>query len=250
MSSTTNEDILRRGPVSLLFVPANRPERFAKAAASGASAVILDLEDAVAPVDKAAARAAIVSGLSGVPCVWRINAIGSNAHAEDVQFLGRMRPDAVMLPKAEAGPAFDAFAAGLSGVPIIALVESAQGIASARMLAAHPAVVGLAFGTLDFCVDVGAEHIQPVLDPMRMELVLAARLAVADPACLGKAGDGCRGRGGRRGWRNGGRPRQGACGPHPGQGAGAVVPERRSAAGVLTEWISVSNALFPRTRPR
>ena len=62
-------------------------------------------------------------------------------------------------------------------MPIIALVESAKGIASARMLAAHPAVVGLAFGTLDFCLDVGADHIRPVLDPMRMELVLAARLA-------------------------------------------------------------------------
>ena len=177
MSTENNADVLRRGPVSMLFVPANRPDRFAKAAASGASAVVLDLEDAVAAVDKAAARTTIVPGLTGVPCVWRINAIGSSAYDGDMRLLERMRPDAVMLPKAEGGPAFDAFAAGLPGVPIIALVETALGIANARPLAAHPAVVALAFGTLDFCVDVGAEHIRPVLDPMRMELVLAARLA-------------------------------------------------------------------------
>lgn len=176
------EHILRRGPVSMLFVPANRPERFDKAAASGASAVVLDLEDAVAPQDKPAARGMIRPDLGAVPCVWRINAIGTRALADDLDLLARMRPDAVMLPKAEAGPDLDALASRLAGVPLLALVETARGMATARTLAAHPAVIGLAFGTLDFCVDLGAEHVPAVLDPMRLELVLAARLAgIASP---------------------------------------------------------------------
>ena len=168
---------------ALLFVPASRPERFAKAAASGAAMVILDLEDAVAPAAKDAARADLVSRLAGTRCCWRINAINSPWHVQDLARLVENPPEAVMLPKASAGPAFDAFCNALPGVPIIALVESAEGLATARMLAAHPAVMQLAFGSLDYCVDLDAAHTPPVLDPARCELVLASRLAgIAAPA--------------------------------------------------------------------
>ena len=67
-----------------LFVPANRPERFAKAAASGADAVILDLEDAVAADAKDAARAALATDFTDLPVIVRINAAGTAAHDADL----------------------------------------------------------------------------------------------------------------------------------------------------------------------
>lgn len=67
-----------------LFVPANRPERFAKAAASGADAVILDLEDAVARDDKAAARGMVETGFTDLPVILRVNAMGTDWHEDDI----------------------------------------------------------------------------------------------------------------------------------------------------------------------
>ena len=63
-----------------LFVPGNRPERFGKAAASGADAIIIDLEDAVAAADKDAARAALRTGFGSVPIIVRVNAPGTQWH--------------------------------------------------------------------------------------------------------------------------------------------------------------------------
>ena len=88
---------------SLLFVPGDRPERFAKAERSGADAIILDLEDSVASERKAAARNEIgtwLKGESAVPSIVRLNPLGSEHLAADLDFLGRLRPSAVMLPKA------------------------------------------------------------------------------------------------------------------------------------------------------
>jgi citrate lyase subunit beta/citryl-CoA lyase len=98
---------------SLLFVPGDRPERFAKAAASGADAIILDLEDSVVPERKAAAREAVVDYLSadrGISCIVRINPVGSLAIAEDVAAIGSYDADAIMLPKAEGATSIRALA--------------------------------------------------------------------------------------------------------------------------------------------
>lgn len=84
-----------------LFVPANRPELFAKAAASGADAVILDLEDAVAADAKDAARAALRRDFTDKPVIVRINAIASTTFDADLAAMAKFRPDAIMLPKAE-----------------------------------------------------------------------------------------------------------------------------------------------------
>ncbi len=89
---------------SLLFVPGDRPERFAKAAASGADAIILDLEDAVAPERKAQARvevAAFLASERAVPAIVRVNPLGSAEIDADIDSLRGMQPDAIMLPKAE-----------------------------------------------------------------------------------------------------------------------------------------------------
>ncbi|MBD3732428.1 MAG: CoA ester lyase [Sphingopyxis sp.] len=92
---------------SLLFIPGDRPERFAKAAASGADAIILDLEDSVSPANKEAARAAVADYLAGereVITLVRVNPLDGHMTAADVTAIVGGRPDAIMLPKAEGAP--------------------------------------------------------------------------------------------------------------------------------------------------
>ncbi|MGH6697117.1 HpcH/HpaI aldolase/citrate lyase family protein [Sphingopyxis sp.] len=92
---------------SLLFVPGDRPERFAKAAASGADAIILDLEDSVSLANKDAARHAIAEYLAGtreVVTLVRVNPLDGHLTAADVSAIAAARPDAIMLPKAEGAP--------------------------------------------------------------------------------------------------------------------------------------------------
>ncbi|MBJ7437579.1 MAG: CoA ester lyase [Sphingopyxis sp.] len=92
---------------SLLFVPGDRPERFAKAAASGADAIILDLEDSVSLANKDAARHAIADYLAGareVVTLVRVNPLDGHLTAADVAAIIAARPDAIMLPKAEGAP--------------------------------------------------------------------------------------------------------------------------------------------------
>src|SRR5947208_16609009 len=92
---------------TLLFVPGNRPERFDKALASGADAVVLDLEDSVPAAAKSAARETIAAawpGLRarGLPLVVRINSLDSVPGEQDVQWLARLTPGvSVMVPKAD-----------------------------------------------------------------------------------------------------------------------------------------------------
>ncbi|WP_338425773.1 HpcH/HpaI aldolase/citrate lyase family protein [Sphingopyxis kveilinensis] len=92
---------------SLLFVPGDRPERFAKAAASGADAIILDLEDSVSPANKETARHAVADYLAGpreVVTLVRVNPLDGHMTAADIAAVIGVRPDAIMLPKAEGAP--------------------------------------------------------------------------------------------------------------------------------------------------
>lgn len=162
---------------SPLFVPANRPERFAKAAGSGADAVILDLEDAVPADAKDAARAALATDFTDLPVIVRINAHGTPWHAADVAAVVALRPAGVMLPKAELAGVIETITAALGRLPVIALIESARGLANARAIAEARGVQRLAFGSVDYCADLGCAHLRDVLLPARSELVLASRLA-------------------------------------------------------------------------
>lgn len=105
---------------SFLFVPANRPERFAKALASGADAVIMDLEDAVAPADKATARQTLpqaVTALDPAQCrrlLVRVNAAGTPWHADDLAAMRALVAHglgSLMVPKADSTAALAAVAA-------------------------------------------------------------------------------------------------------------------------------------------
>ncbi|WP_203884705.1 HpcH/HpaI aldolase/citrate lyase family protein [Planotetraspora kaengkrachanensis] len=137
---------------SWLFTPGDRPDRFAKAAASGADVGILDLEDAVAPQNKEAARAAVADALGWHGAYVRVNGVDTVWHDDDMAAItGRPGLLGVFLPKAESPEDLD----GL-GVPAVALVETALGLENAALIAAHPDTVRLAFGNVDFSLDIGA----------------------------------------------------------------------------------------------
>ncbi|HSV83473.1 MAG TPA: CoA ester lyase [Ramlibacter sp.] len=172
-------------PISYLFVPGDRPDRFAKAAASGADVVVLDLEDAVSPANKSAARAAVAQALAGTglrACV-RINGTDTEWFADDCAVLRSPGVAAVMLPKAETREGIAAVrAAAGEGVPILPIIETARGLAHAAELAACPGVMRLAFGSADFQVDLGIEADGLELLFARSQIVLASRLGgVAAP---------------------------------------------------------------------
>ena len=174
---------------SFLFVPANRPERYAKALASGADAVIIDLEDAIAPADKLVARQTLVETLGSLEVgqharlLVRINAAGTPWHAGDLAVLRGLAGQglgAVMVSKAEspATLADVAVAAGPS-CSLLPLIESVAGLDAVDALAACPRVARLAFGNLDFQADVGlaCDAGELELIPVRLALVLASRRA-------------------------------------------------------------------------
>jgi citrate lyase subunit beta / citryl-CoA lyase len=159
-----------------LFVPASRPERFEKAARSGADAIILDLEDAVAPEAKAEARAALASGFTDMPVLVRINGEGTPWHEDDIVAVAAQPFAAMIVPKAELGGAL-AETVRESAIPIVPLIETARGLAQAREIAALPGIARLVFGSIDFSADLGCAHTRDALLAARSELVLASRLA-------------------------------------------------------------------------
>lgn len=169
--------------VSLLFVPGHRPERFAKALASGCDTVIVDLEDAVAPADKASAAQALRNAwlqLEPSRVALRINACGTPWFDSDVRLATLLRPAAVLVPKAESPSALAQLRATLDAAcPLIALIETARGLAAVQEIAASEAVARLAFGPLDLQADLGLRcgDDERELDAARFALVLASRLA-------------------------------------------------------------------------
>lgn len=138
------------GP-ALLFCPADRPDRYAKAAAA-ADAVILDLEDAVAPADKPAARAALVGATTDpARTIVRVNPVASGEFAPDLAALRETPFRTVMLAKAEDPAALDA----LEGYRVVALCETPRGVEQAGALARHPSVDALMWGAEDLVAGIG-----------------------------------------------------------------------------------------------
>lgn len=172
---------------SALFVPATRPDRIAKALASGADAVIVDLEDAVPATEKAAARDNLRHFLEEQPdvrvCV-RINPAFSAEHEADLALCCR-HPGVgtVLLPKAEPGAGLKRLAA--TGKPIWLLIESAAGLVGLHELAGSAGVERLALGTLDLAQDLALvaeqEPAMRALDHARFELVVHSRAAARLP---------------------------------------------------------------------
>ena len=169
-----------RQPRTYLFVPADRPERLAKARAAGADAVIVDLEDAVAPAAKASARDALAGALDeAAPLIVRINAAGTPWFDDDLELCRHPGVAAVMLPKADGIDAV-CHAFETSFKDVLPIIESARGIEEARAIARVPGVVRLAFGSIDLAVDLGIDCApdggEAELQPYRAQVVLASRL--------------------------------------------------------------------------
>lgn len=165
--------------IAPLFVPGDRPERFDKAADSGADAVVLDLEDAVAPAKRAIARLAVAShGIDKVPVIVRINAASSEDFLADLTALRESHVDALMLAKAETA-ADVGLIHDLLGrqIPIIPLVETAAAFNDLAGLLRAPGVVQAAFGSLDLALDLGCQPDWLALAWCRGALVLQSRLA-------------------------------------------------------------------------
>ncbi|OYX15166.1 MAG: CoA ester lyase, partial [Rhizobiales bacterium 32-66-8] len=134
---------------------------------------------AVGVAEKDSARAALAAACprSGT-VLLRINARGTPWHEADLALARTLPLAGVMLPKAESSADMAAVREALgTGVPLVALIESARGLAAARSIAATPGVVRLAFGSIDFAADLGCAHTRDALLLARCELVLAARLA-------------------------------------------------------------------------
>jgi len=179
---------------SFLFVPATRPERYAKALASGADAVIIDLEDAVAPVDKTAARQMLAQAWHDLSATQRgrvlvrLNASGTEWLADDLVLLGTLGVVGVMLPKAESAADLARVAAAMGpACALLPMIESVAGLDAVDAMARSPQVLRLAFGNLDFQADAGMAcgPDEPELTAVRVALVLSSRRA-----CLAAPVDG------------------------------------------------------------
>ena len=147
---------------SLLFVPGDRPERFAKAAASGADAIILDLEDSVVAAKKDAARAAIGDFLDTAPdgvARWvRVNPLDSDFIADDLAIAARA--DGVMLPKSVSGDSVRDLAARIGGACPPILPVASETAAAVFGLGGYGEVSGLlgglTWGAEDLPAAIGA----------------------------------------------------------------------------------------------
>jgi (S)-citramalyl-CoA lyase len=174
---------------SWLFTPATRPDRFGKAAASGADVCIIDLEDSVAPSDKTEARRAALAhlaepGAGSCRRALRINGLDRRFGLADLQALleSSACPDYLVLPKSESAAHLQILdrllAEAGKATRLVALIESARGLAAAcEIAAATPRLEALLFGAADMSADIGAATAWAPLAYARSRLVAACALA-------------------------------------------------------------------------
>lgn len=174
---------------SILFAPATRPERFAKAVAAGADAVVLDLEDSVPPPEKAQARQKIRYYLENRPAdggpalAIRINSVMSADGLRDLLAILDLvdKPDAVLLPKVET-PDQVVLAANILGtIALVPLIETVAGLRGADAIARAGAAL-FGFGSADYAAEVGCSMSVAALASPRAHLVQAS--AQAGIACF------------------------------------------------------------------
>jgi citrate lyase subunit beta/citryl-CoA lyase len=173
---------------SWLFVPATRPERFAKAAASGADRVILDLEDAVAPDEKVDARRGLMTATipRDVPVYVRVNSALTPWFEEDLGVARTLAIRGVLLPKADSAAHVErALAAIAPEHVVVPIIETAAGLWNVLDVARCPRVERLVFGALDFTLDTGIHDADGAFDAVRSRIVVASKVAgIAPPVDL------------------------------------------------------------------
>lgn len=166
-------------PTTYLFVPADRPERYAKALASGADRVIIDLEDAVRPDSKPVGRAAIADAdLDWSRIVIRINDATTSFHEDDLKLLKAIRAPAIMVPKAESADMLSTILDRLGrACELLPQVETVKSLFALPDLLAHAEVSRAFFGHLDFALDLGSGRDREALLHVRSQIVLQSRFA-------------------------------------------------------------------------
>lgn len=169
---------------SFLFAPGNDERKLRKALSSAADAVVADLEDAVTPAEKDAARALTVRVLAEAEGdalrLVRVNGAGSEWITADVMAVESIGLDGIVLPKAEAATVGEVQDLGL---PVVAIVETPAGLRGAFELAATPAVEALVLGAVDLGLALGLEQREDGL-----ELLFARSSVVVDSAAAGLRG--------------------------------------------------------------
>lgn len=166
-----------------LFVPATRIDRVAKAFASGADAVIVDLEDAVAKADKVQARKdlQVYYDSEDYQPIWlRINQASSNDFVEDLELCQQMPNLAgLILPKAEQAADIEKVHKA-TGLPIIALIETARGLYQIDSIAKAAGLLTFSYGFLDLCndlqVQVGTAAADMIANQIRYQLLLTSKV--------------------------------------------------------------------------
>lgn len=169
---------------SLLIAPGSDERKLTRLFASEADLVVADLEDAVAPAEKEAARALTARMLAEVPSkalrAVRINGVDTGLAEDDLAALAGLPLDAIMVPKATP----EAIAAlGPDGPPIVAIVETAQGLRASYEIAASPRVAVLTLGAVDLAAELRLEP-----RPDGQEILFARSKLVLDSAAAGIQG--------------------------------------------------------------
>lgn len=143
---------------TLLYLPASRASAVAKARTLDCDAVILDLEDAVAPDAKLGARKAAAAALDGEwghrEVAIRVNALGTAWSADDFGMVAHVRPDAVVVPKLNSAADAAAAVTAAGGVPVWGMIETPAGLLDAAAIAATPGVTALLAGFADLAADL------------------------------------------------------------------------------------------------
>lgn len=174
---------------NFLFVPGTRPERFSKALDSGATAVVLDLEDAVPEENKEDARNAIRTAWPNFNddqknrLVIRTNSPGSKFYAADLILAQELNVSCILIPKSESMDQINGAALILPNTAIIPMIETALGLDHLREIANSNQVIRLALGNLDLQADLGmvCDQDETELQTARYQIVLASRLAQITP---------------------------------------------------------------------
>jgi len=150
---------------SVLYIPGSRPRALEKAQGLAVDAIIFDLEDAVSPDEKIAARTLLAETLQSAEYgprrrIVRINGFDTEWGEADLQAIAAAGPDAVLLPKVDSGADIAKLAAMLDAIPqakdttIWAMMETPRGILNAAEIAAAPRMEGFVLGTNDLAKDL------------------------------------------------------------------------------------------------
>ena len=174
---------------NFLFVPGTRPDRFAKALDSGASSVILDLEDAVAAEDKETARNAIQAAWPSFTAeqkkrlIIRSNSPGSQFYSADLMLAQKLDLACLLIPKSQSADEINGAALVLPNTALIPMIETAIGLDHLREIANANQVIRLALGNLDLQADLGmvCDPQETELQTARYQIVLASRVAQIAP---------------------------------------------------------------------